>query len=402
MKLLLGEERTWREVTCLRPLEMTLAAARQGPATAAPPKSAQQLGLGAGCDSPACIHHGRLHPALARPHPKALVGEHSGDHSTATATMSSGDESAQDVSSDNETPQQSRAASRLQSQMPGTPGTPRKRRRIESVEPSRVRKYYLEGKYNDAYRVLFNEHVSQAAARFEREDGPQHYTTQYGVSTWTGTEQAALFAALERLGKDDVAGVAHAVGTKSITETHELLLLLKDAAATKGDMGLTLRHVPAAIEVGQECNDELDVMAEALAWYQEQWEVNEERERYGDHWLITPSIAAEIENAINGSSRAVSTQPATPIEPGTPRTGPGIAGYVHPDSAGMARANLTAAPANAANATRYAAIEKSPALTVRGRKERLCASTSLSNGSTTQSTSRRSRPTRSMKQRQPC
>jgi len=240
--------------------------------------------------------------------------------------MSSGDESAQDLSSDDETPLPSRASSRLQSQ---TPRTPRKRRRIESVEPSRVRKYYLEGKYSDAYRVLFNEDVSRVAARFEPEDGVQHYTTQYGVSTWTGKEQATLFAALERLGKDDVSGIAQAVGTKSITETHELLLLLKDAVAKKGHLGLTLRDVPAAIELGQECNEELDVMAEALAWYQEQWEVGEERERYGENWLITPAIAEEIETAINGPSRAVSTQPATPAEPGTPRIGPGNAGYVH-------------------------------------------------------------------------
>ncbi|KAJ4334904.1 hypothetical protein N0V87_006499 [Didymella glomerata] len=237
--------------------------------------------------------------------------------------MSSADESAQELSSDNDTPQQSRASSRLQSQ---TPGTPRKRRRGESVEPARARRYYLEGKYNDAYRVLFNEDVGRVAARFEPEDALQHYTTQYGVSTWTSKEQATLFAALERLGKDDVAGIAQAVGTKSVTETHELLLQLKDAVTEKGDLGLTLHHVPAAIEVGQECNEELDVMAEALAWYQEQWEVNEERERYGDYWLITPVIAEDIEAAINGPSRAESTQPATPAEPGTPRTGPGIAG----------------------------------------------------------------------------
>lgn len=239
--------------------------------------------------------------------------------------MSSGDESAPELSSDNDTPQPSRAPSRRQSQ---TPGTPRKRRRLESVEPSRVRKYYLEGKYNDAYRVLFNEDVTRAAARFEPEEAKAHYTTQYGASTWSGEEQAALFAALERLGKDDVAGIAQAVGTKSIPETHELLLLLNDAAATRGDVGLTLHHVPAAIEVGHECNEELDVMAEALAWYQEQWEVAEEQKRHGDYWLITPAIAEDIENAINGPSRAASTRPTTPAEPGTPRTGPGIAGYV--------------------------------------------------------------------------
>lgn len=273
--------------------------------------------------------------------------------------MSSGDESSPELSSDRDTPQLSRPCSRRQSL---TPGTPRKRRRIESVEPSRVRKYYLEGKYNDAYRVLFNQDVSRAAARFEPTDGLQHYTTQYGASVWSGKEQATLFAALERLGKDDVAGIAQAVGTKSITETHELLLLLKDAAVQKADMGLTLRDVPAAIEVGTECTEELDVMAEALAWYQEQWEVAEEQKRYGDYWLITPSVAGHVEIAINGPSRAASTRPTTPPEPGTPRAGPGIAGYAHAVSM-QTFADLRIAHVCAANNTRYAATAKYPAPT---------------------------------------
>lgn len=237
--------------------------------------------------------------------------------------MSSGDDSSQASYSDNETRQHSRPSSRRQSH---TPGTPRKRRRIESVEPSRVRKYNLEGKYNDAYRVLFNEEVNRAAARLNPSEYVQHYSTQYGASTWSGGEQAFLFAALERLGKDDVPGIAQAVGTKTVTETRELLLLLDDAAVKQGDAGVTMRDVPAAIEIGQECNKELDVMAEALAWYQEQFEVVQEQERYGDYWLITPEIAEHVEDALNGSSRVASTRPTTPADPGTPRVGPGIAG----------------------------------------------------------------------------
>ncbi|KAG9203307.1 hypothetical protein G6514_002960 [Epicoccum nigrum] len=241
--------------------------------------------------------------------------------------MSSGDESAPDYSDEHDLPQQSRISSRQQS---NTPDTPRKRRRIESVEPSRARKYYLEGKYNDAYRVLFNQDVAQVAARFTPTEGEgersQHYTAQYGASTWSGEEQTTLFAALGRLGKDDVAGIAEAIGTKSIPETRELLLLLRDAVIMKGSLGLTMRDVPAAIEVGRECTEELGVMADALAWYQEQWEVAEEQKRYRDYWLITPRIAQDVEAAINGPSRPVSTQPATPAEPETPRTGPGVAG----------------------------------------------------------------------------
>jgi RNA polymerase I-specific transcription initiation factor RRN5 len=193
--------------------------------------------------------------------------------------------------------------------------------------------------------------VSHAAARFEPGEGVQHYSTQYGASTWSGKEQATLFAALERLGRDDVVGIAQAVGTKSITETRELLLLLDDAATKQEDVGLALRDVPAAIEIGQECTEELDVMAEALAWYQEQ-------ERYGNYWLITPAVARDIEDAINGpSSRSASTRPTTPAEPGTPRTGPGIAGYVRNPSP-LIIADLGTVPVYAANSTRYAVTGK--------------------------------------------
>ncbi|KAJ8105403.1 hypothetical protein OPT61_g10201 [Boeremia exigua] len=67
-------------------------------------------------------------------------------------------------------------------------------------------------------------------------------------------------------------------------------------------------------------------MAEALAWFQEQWEVAEEQDRYGEYWLISPSVAADVELAINGPSRAASSRPITPAEPSTPRTGAAIAG----------------------------------------------------------------------------
>ncbi|KAF2127668.1 hypothetical protein P153DRAFT_368243 [Dothidotthia symphoricarpi CBS 119687] len=221
-------------------------------------------------------------------------------------------ESSQESSSDNSR-RHARPLSRRQSR---TPLTPRKRRRLESVQPTRIRKYHLEGRYNDAYRELFNEQVSHAASRFQANEDIQHYSTQIGASVWTAQEQATLFAALERLGKDNTPAIAKAIGTKSVPETRELLLLLQDAASKQGDVGVTLRDVPAAIEVGRECNEQLDITAEALAWFQESFEEKEEQDRYGRHWLITPTIAEEIEHAVNGGrSRAPSATPASEPDP---------------------------------------------------------------------------------------
>ena len=218
-------------------------------------------------------------------------------------------------------------ASRHQSQ--SRTSTPRKRRRLESLNPSQVRKYYLQGKYNDAYRVLYNEDVERAATRFDTSaEEHQYFKTQIGASTWSAREQATFFAALARLGRDDLPGVAGAIGTKSIPETQELLLLLHDAAVKQGDAKVTLRDIPAAIEVGNECNEQLELAGEALAWYQEIFEANEEKVRFGDYWLITPEIAGKIEDALTpGRPRATTSPLASEAEPRR-RGGRVIVGYV--------------------------------------------------------------------------
>ncbi|KAF2846593.1 hypothetical protein T440DRAFT_501644 [Plenodomus tracheiphilus IPT5] len=226
-------------------------------------------------------------------------------------------ESSQDSSSEAHVRPPSRPSSRRQSH---TPLTPRKRRRLESIDPSRIRNYYFEGKYNDAYRILYNEHVHRAAARFESLETVQHYTAQIGASIWLSTEQSIFFAALERLGKDDAPGIAKAVGTKSIPEVQELLLLLHDAATKHVDAKVMLRDIPAAIDIGEDCNEQLDTLAEALAWYQEMHEASEEQAKFGEYWLITSDIAAKIEGALNPDrSRAASSIPPSGAE--TPRRG---------------------------------------------------------------------------------
>ncbi|KAF1940012.1 hypothetical protein EJ02DRAFT_467678 [Clathrospora elynae] len=202
---------------------------------------------------------------------------------------------------------------------PTRPLTPRKRRRLASGL------HRHDDRYNDAYRVLFNADVSRAAARFEADGGGyEHYTAQIGASSWSPKEQAALFGALARLGRDDLPGIAGAIGTKSIPETQELLLLLHDAATRQGDVKLTLRDMPAAIEVSHACNEQLDMAAEALAWFQESFEASEEKERYGDRWLITTAVAEQIEDALDPSPSRVTTPVPVP-EPEFRRRGGRVA-----------------------------------------------------------------------------
>jgi RNA polymerase I-specific transcription initiation factor RRN5 len=178
--------------------------------------------------------------------------------------------------------------------------------------------------------VLYNEDVERAATRFDTSaEGHQYSKRQIGASTWLAREQATFFAALARLGGDDVPGIAGAIGTKSIPETQELLLLLQDAATKQGDAKVTLRDIPAAIEVGDECNEQLELAGEALAWYQETFEANEEKVRFGDYWLITPDIAGKIEGALTPGRPRATTSPIASEADRRQRGGRVILGYVY-------------------------------------------------------------------------
>jgi len=176
--------------------------------------------------------------------------------------------------------------------------------------------------FNDAYRLLFNAEVARAAARFETADGQnqQHGTKHVGASRWSAREQNVFYAALGRLGRDNVAGIAGAIGTKTIPETQELLLLFEDASIPADEAALTLCDIPAAFDVSRECSRQLELAAEALAWYEETCEANQERDKYGSYWLITPQVADDIETAINSDRRRATTSPLA-SEPESSRRG---------------------------------------------------------------------------------
>lgn len=205
---------------------------------------------------------------------------------------------------------------------------PQKRRRAVSLDVSGIRRYELEGKYKDAYRLLFNEHVESAATRFSLDEYTQRYNfqTQIGTSIWSSTEKGTFFAALERLGRDDIPGIAAAVATKSASETRDFLLFLSDASIKHNKTEVTLKDIPAATDIGRECDVRMEEAADALAWFQERAEARREQDTYGDYWLITPQIAEEMQTCIDNtnSTRATSSPtPHAPISQASGRTTPG-------------------------------------------------------------------------------
>ncbi|KAL6704223.1 hypothetical protein ACN47E_008391 [Coniothyrium glycines] len=219
---------------------------------------------------------------------------------------------ALDHSSDATPPPPTGPASRRRSH---APATPRKRRRLlEPGNPSRLREDHLRGRYNDAYRVLFNDDVRRAVTRFDADAHSFHHSRQVGASTWSAGERACFFAALERLGRDDASGIAAAVGTKSIPQVRDYLLLLHDAASRQGDAKLTLRHVPAAVDISAQCTQELDLAADALAWHQDAFDAAQEQQKFGDYWLISPPVALDIEDAFQRRTQRAASTPFSDVE----------------------------------------------------------------------------------------
>jgi RNA polymerase I-specific transcription initiation factor RRN5 len=227
------------------------------------------------------------------------------------------------------TDQHSQSDSSAEEDYPGAPSRPasalsqRKRRRSSSVDSLRARKRHLDGRYNDAYRTLYNGVVNAAATRFDADATFQPYASIVGVSNWSAHEKAMFFAALEKLGRDDVPGIAKAIASKSISETRQFLLLIQEAYAAHNskpkNVKFTLADIPAALEVGVEYQDRLELAGDALAWYQERFEAKQEQERYGKYWLVTPKIAGEIDEAI-GASRSKAASPVNGNEDEKPES----------------------------------------------------------------------------------
>lgn len=199
------------------------------------------------------------------------------------------------------------------------PPPSRKRRRIDALKISQVRRPNQQIKYSDAYRELFNQDVDRIATRFEVDNTWRNQIKQIGASTWSSREQNVFFAALQRLGRDDVPGIAAAVTTKSLPEVRQYLLLLQQATAKHSKTNLSLRDFPAATEIGRKCDEQLDVAGESLACYQELFEANQEQAKFGDLWLITPTIADAIEQEVTGPTRLESSPPVS--DPETPHEG---------------------------------------------------------------------------------
>ncbi|KAI1306843.1 hypothetical protein F5Y03DRAFT_129263 [Xylaria venustula] len=160
-----------------------------------------------------------------------------------------------------------------------------------------------KGDFISAYLNLLNQDIRDASSGVINgsEDDSELESTQIGAVKWSAAEKTALFAALSRLGKDDLTGISARIGTKGELEVRQFLLFL-DAhprGANQGKRGaLRPVDIPAAVEIGAECAASLEAAADGLSLRQESYEEELERERWGSRWLITPPLARILEDAV--------------------------------------------------------------------------------------------------------
>ena len=150
--------------------------------------------------------------------------------------------------------------------------------------------------FNPDYLALLNQDITDAATGMVADDITLALPelSQVGAVRWSRVEKESLYAALGRLGRDDLPGIAARVGTKSPLEVRQLLVLLAARARAHMDEGDLWRKilrpvdVPAAAELTQDCCAALDEAADDLALRQEAHEMAVEKKRWGQaEWCIT-------------------------------------------------------------------------------------------------------------------
>jgi hypothetical protein len=134
--------------------------------------------------------------------------------------------------------------------------------------------------------------------------GENYNPTQNGVAIWTSQEKEILFSMLDRKGKNGVAEIAQAIGSKSELEVQEHLKLLhrgleRQHVRDSHSRTVVLGEVPAALEISQECCKALDDYAELLALEERRAEDVVGRKLHQNVWIVDREIAEMVEEQLD-------------------------------------------------------------------------------------------------------
>ncbi|EXJ72993.1 uncharacterized protein A1O5_04142 [Cladophialophora psammophila CBS 110553] len=156
---------------------------------------------------------------------------------------------------------------------------------------NRLREHYL-----DQYLEIFKETFESADEDYLGGDLPP---TQLGAALWRSDEKARLYDALCRKGRHELKTLSSLVGTKSEVEINAYLDHLREHEADRQRFeaqpkNISHAEIPAAIEIGRECEAVLDRAAAALLAFQEQFDATV-GQKDGKLWLIDHEAAAELD-----------------------------------------------------------------------------------------------------------
>lgn len=169
------------------------------------------------------------------------------------------------------------------------------RQRMRS-KPRRISK-----QRRNAYQSVLTQAIDQVSGSYQDANQPLP-PSRIGGSVWSSLEKGGFFAALALYGQDDLPKIRDAIPTKSLTEIRAYLLLLQrethhtDRHPRLRDLGL--ENVSASAEISEECDDALEHTADDVAIREMNLSIEEEKQHYGDYWLIDESIADAIERSI--------------------------------------------------------------------------------------------------------
>ena len=174
------------------------------------------------------------------------------------------------------------------------------------VAEARARAKRLRSSYSVRYNDLYNREVGDATSGLDTFP-PKRYRwkgSTFGVSEWSPEEKDRFFAALDRKGKDNLKAIAAAVRTKSVPEVQTLIQLLHEGVVQEEDSDRyrlpEYAEIPAACEISNECTKALEDSADALALKQFERDVEVERERHGDYWLLNLEAVQRLDEKRDG------------------------------------------------------------------------------------------------------
>ena len=155
----------------------------------------------------------------------------------------------------------------------------------------------LQPFYSDRYVELFQD---SAVTKQEYPQGSEYESSQIGGVTWEAHEKVRFHEALPRVGRHDLPVLQQRIGSKSELEVKSYLDHLRNAEADrqlfeKQTKNISKSEIPAAIEIGPDCEAHLEQAADALAAFQEQYDHAFGQQETSQPFVVDYDVASRLD-----------------------------------------------------------------------------------------------------------